>query len=56
MFQPDGDDAEEEEDDAVWQGCHGLDRILDGGVALLGYVLVPEVVLLFCFVTDPLTK
>jgi len=38
VLMADGDDAQEEEDDAVGEGAHGLDGILDGGVTLLGNV------------------
>jgi hypothetical protein len=35
MLVLDGDDAQEEEDDAVGEGGQGLDGVLDGRVALL---------------------
>jgi len=38
VFVADGHDAQKEEDDAVGEGAHGLDGVLDGGVTLLGDV------------------
>ena len=38
MLESNGDDAQEEEDDTVRQGTHGLDGVLHCCVALLGNV------------------
>ena len=50
----DGDDAQEEEDDAVGEGAHGLDGVFDGGVTLLGNV--GEGVSFLCDSTSNLEK
>jgi len=52
MLVADGDDAQEEEDNAVGQCSHGLDGILDSCVTLLGNV--EEGVALLCYAASNL--